>query len=149
MPEAKYIVWGLTAAEVEMDVLTGENCVRRVDLYEDAGQSLSPWVDVGQIEGAFTMGMGLYLTEQFRLDPKTGKRITNRAWVGIPEGQGGDGGDGETTLTMFHLSVAPSWYSAGPTVRCSETGSTYVKAWDRFPGKLRRLKGMFLLYNGF
>lgn len=76
-----YIVWGATAAEVELDVLTGEFCVRRVDLYEDAGQSISPWVDVGQAEGAFVMGMGLFLTERHRFHPVTGRRLTNRTWV--------------------------------------------------------------------
>ena len=74
-------MWGLTAAEVELDVLTGESRFNRVDVYEDAGQSLSPWVDVGQVEGAFAMGMGLYLTEQYRFHPETGQKLTNRAWV--------------------------------------------------------------------
>ena len=76
-----YVVWGLTAAEVELDVLTGEYRFNRVDVYEDAGQALSPWVDIGQVEGAFTMGMGMLLFEQLRYDPKTGRKLTNRAWV--------------------------------------------------------------------
>jgi len=75
-----YTVFGLTAAEVELDVLTGENCLRRVDLYEDAGQSISPLVDIGQAEGAFVMGMGLFLTERHRFNVETGKRLTNRTW---------------------------------------------------------------------
>ncbi|XP_043217578.1 indole-3-acetaldehyde oxidase-like isoform X1 [Amphibalanus amphitrite] len=75
-----YNVFGLTAVELELDVLTGENCVRRVDLYEDAGQSLSPWVDIGQAEGAFVMGLGLFMTERHRFHPDTGKRLTNRTW---------------------------------------------------------------------
>lgn len=79
-----YTVWGLTAAEAEVDILTGESRFNRVDLYEDAGQALSPWVDIGQIEGAFVMGMGLHLTELFRYDKKTGQRITNRAWSYYP-----------------------------------------------------------------
>ena len=78
-----YNVFGLTAVELELDVLTGENSVRRVDLYEDAGQSLSPWVDIGQVEGAFVMGLGLFLTERHRFHPDTGKRLTNRTWVSI------------------------------------------------------------------
>ena len=32
-----YNVWGVTASEVELDVLTGEHLIRRVDLIEDAG----------------------------------------------------------------------------------------------------------------
>ncbi|XP_037075287.1 LOW QUALITY PROTEIN: indole-3-acetaldehyde oxidase-like [Pollicipes pollicipes] len=75
-----YSVFGLTAAELELDVLTGESCVRRLDLYEDAGQALSPLIDIGQAEGAFVMGMGLFLTERHRFDVETGRRLTNRTW---------------------------------------------------------------------
>ena len=32
-----YNVWGVTSSEVELDVLTGEHVIRRVDLVEDAG----------------------------------------------------------------------------------------------------------------
>lgn len=42
-------VYGLTLAEVEIDVLTGELEIIRVDLIEDAGQSVSPGIDVGQV----------------------------------------------------------------------------------------------------
>ena len=81
----RYSVWGLCAAEAELDVLTGEYRFNRVDLYEDAGKALSPLVDVGQVEGAFTMGMGALLFEQLRVDPKTGRKLTNRAWVSLRE----------------------------------------------------------------
>ncbi|XP_043246690.1 abscisic-aldehyde oxidase-like [Amphibalanus amphitrite] len=80
----RYSVWGLCAAEAELDVLTGEYRFNRVDLYEDAGKALSPLVDVGQVEGAFTMGMGVLLFEQLRTDPKTGRKVTNRAWNYYP-----------------------------------------------------------------
>ncbi|XP_037080201.1 xanthine dehydrogenase/oxidase-like [Pollicipes pollicipes] len=75
-----YNVFVLAAAEVELDVLTGEYRFNRVDMYEDAGQSLSPWVDVGQVEGAFVMGMGLHLFEEYRYDPDTGRKLTDSAW---------------------------------------------------------------------
>lgn len=42
-------VYGITLAEVEIDVLTGESEIIRVDLIEDAGQSVSPELDVGQV----------------------------------------------------------------------------------------------------
>ena len=46
--------------------MTGEKNLRRADLIEDIGTSISPEVDVGQLEGAFVMSLGeLYF---FRLE---------------------------------------------------------------------------------
>lgn len=44
-----YHIYGLTCAEVEIDVLTGKIQISRVDILEDTGQSISPMVDVGQV----------------------------------------------------------------------------------------------------
>ncbi|KOB71901.1 Aldehyde oxidase, partial [Operophtera brumata] len=44
-----YTVYGVCAAEVELDVLTGSHQLRRVDLLEDTGISISPDIDVGQL----------------------------------------------------------------------------------------------------
>jgi len=75
-----YIIHGATVTEVEFDVLTGEKLIRRVDLLEDAGQSINPHVDIGQVEGAFMMGIGLWTSEHIKYDPTTGEKLTNGTW---------------------------------------------------------------------
>ncbi|XP_063385553.1 uncharacterized protein LOC134671625 [Cydia fagiglandana] len=76
----KYVVHGVTLAEVEVDILTGEWELLRVDLLEDAGMSISPGLDVGQVEGAFIMGLGYWTTEHMVYDSDTGEVLTNRPW---------------------------------------------------------------------
>lgn len=44
-----YPVYAVCALEVEVDILTGVHEVRRLDLLEDTGRSLSPQIDVGQV----------------------------------------------------------------------------------------------------
>ncbi|KAH8358795.1 hypothetical protein KR093_002516, partial [Drosophila rubida] len=81
-----YHVYGLTLTEIELDVLTGNSQIRRVDLLEDAGESLSPYIDVGQIEGGFVMLLGYWLSEQLVYDRQTGRLITNNTWHYKPPG---------------------------------------------------------------
>ncbi|KAJ8311861.1 hypothetical protein KUTeg_010587 [Tegillarca granosa] len=63
-----YYTFGAGCSEVEIDCLTGEHQILRTDIVMDLGKSLNPAVDIGQIEGAFTMACGLYTTEEIHLD---------------------------------------------------------------------------------
>ena len=63
-----YFAYGAALSEVELDVLTGENRVRQVDIVHDVGKSLNPAIDMGQIEGGFVQGMGWLTTEELVFD---------------------------------------------------------------------------------
>ncbi len=59
-----YYAYGAAVSEVVVDTLTGEWKLLRADALYDAGQSLNPAIDIGQVEGAFIQGMGWLTTEQ-------------------------------------------------------------------------------------
>jgi xanthine dehydrogenase large subunit len=63
-----YFAYGACCAEVEIDAMTGENRVSRVDILHDVGRSLNPAIDIGQIEGGFVQGMGWLTTEELVYD---------------------------------------------------------------------------------
>jgi xanthine dehydrogenase large subunit len=63
-----YFAYGAALSEVEVDTLTGEYRLRRVDILHDAGQSLNPAIDLGQVEGGFIQGVGWLTTEELWWD---------------------------------------------------------------------------------
>jgi xanthine dehydrogenase large subunit len=78
----KYYSFGVCAAEMEVDGFTGAYRTRRVDIVHDVGDSLSPLVDLGQIEGGFVQGAGWLTLEDLRWDTTDGPgrgRLTTAA----------------------------------------------------------------------
>lgn len=59
-----YYTYGAACSVVELDVLTGEHLVLKSDIVMDVGKSLNPAIDIGQIEGAFMQGVGLFTMEE-------------------------------------------------------------------------------------
>ncbi len=81
-----YFAYGACCAEVEIDLLTGENRVLRADILHDVGRSLNPALDRGQIEGGFIQGMGWLTTEELWLD--TGRRALDPRPVDLQNSRG-------------------------------------------------------------
>lgn len=71
-----YFTQGVTAAEVEIDTLTGDWTARRADIKMDVGRSINPAIDYGQIEGAFIQGQGLFTTEEMLWHRASGQMFT-------------------------------------------------------------------------
>lgn len=71
-----YFTCGIAVALVELDVLTGDHVVLRSDLLMDIGQSINYAVDIGQIEGAFIQGVGLFTMEELLVQSSSGASLT-------------------------------------------------------------------------
>ncbi len=79
-----YYAYGAAVSEVVVDTLTGESCLLRADLLHDAGRSLNPAIDIGQIEGGFIQGMGWLTTEELVWHPADGSRNAGRLSTHAP-----------------------------------------------------------------
>ncbi|MFE0683865.1 xanthine dehydrogenase molybdopterin binding subunit [Streptomyces sp. NPDC058961] len=79
----KYFAHGAAATEVEVDGFTGAYRIRRVDIVHDVGDSLSPMIDIGQVEGGFVQGAGWLTLEDLRWNtddgPQRGRLLTQAA----------------------------------------------------------------------
>ncbi|XP_012937727.1 indole-3-acetaldehyde oxidase [Aplysia californica] len=79
-PTYNYFTYCAAVVETEVDILTGESQIRRVDIMCDFGESLNPTIDIGQVEGAFVMGLGCFLSEDTKFDDVTGRILNDGTW---------------------------------------------------------------------
>jgi xanthine dehydrogenase large subunit len=86
-----YFAYAAAVSEVEVDGFTGDYRLLRTDILEDVGDSVSPLVDRGQIEGGFIQGVGWLTLEELVWDAK-GRLATAGAstyklpsWSEIPD----------------------------------------------------------------
>jgi xanthine dehydrogenase large subunit len=79
-----YFAYGAAVSEVVVDTLTGEWKLLRADILHDAGQSLNPAVDIGQIEGGFIQGMGWLTTEELVWHPNDGSKNAGKLTTHAP-----------------------------------------------------------------
>jgi xanthine dehydrogenase large subunit len=71
-----YFAYGVSCSEVVIDTLTGEYRILRTDILHDAGRSLNPALDIGQVEGGFVQGAGWLTMEELVWDD-TGRLRTH------------------------------------------------------------------------
>uniref|UniRef100_A0A182JF08 Xanthine dehydrogenase n=1 Tax=Anopheles atroparvus TaxID=41427 RepID=A0A182JF08_ANOAO len=64
-----YYTFGAACSEVEIDCLTGDHQALRTDIVMDVGSSINPAIDIGQIEGGFMQGYGMFMLEEMIYSP--------------------------------------------------------------------------------
>jgi len=74
-----YATYGAAVSEVELDVLTGEIEILRVDVLMDLGRQLNAGIDIGQVEGGFVIALGYFFSEQVLWD-KNGRQLNIGSW---------------------------------------------------------------------
>ncbi|MEP7300712.1 MAG: xanthine dehydrogenase molybdopterin binding subunit, partial [Caldimonas sp.] len=67
-----YFAYGAAVSEVVVDTLTGEWKLLAAHVLHDAGRSLNPAIDIGQVEGGFIQGMGWLTMEELVWHPNDG-----------------------------------------------------------------------------
>ena len=109
----KYFAYGAAASEVEVRRFDGSYTLRRVDVVHDVGDSLSPLIDLGQIEGGFVQGAGWLTLEDLRWDtsdrPTRGRLATQ----------------GASTYKIPSLSEMPGIFNVLLLDKAHEEGAVY------------------------
>jgi xanthine dehydrogenase large subunit len=103
-----YFVYGAAVAEAEVDGFTGEYRLLRTDILQDTGDSASPLIDRGQIEGGFVQGLG-WLTLEELIWTADGRLATN----------------GASTYKLPSWSELPAEFHIGFLARAAEPGVVF------------------------
>ena len=103
-----YYSYGAAVSEVEIDGFTGQYRILRADLLHDVGDSLSPLIDLGQVEGGFLQGVGWLTTEEL-------------TW----SEQGALLASGASTYKLPTLGECPPVFNVSLLQRASEPGVVY------------------------
>uniref|UniRef100_A0A8D0ANI5 Xanthine dehydrogenase n=1 Tax=Sander lucioperca TaxID=283035 RepID=A0A8D0ANI5_SANLU len=98
-----YFTYGVACSEVEIDCLTGAHKNLSTTIVMDVGHSLNPAIDIGQVEGAFMQGLGLFTLEELHYSPRGVLLTRGPGSYKIPAF-----GDIPTQLTVSLLRDAPN-----------------------------------------
>ena len=79
-----YYANGVAITEVAVDIFTGETKTLRTDILHDAGKSINPAIDIGQIEGGYIQGLGWLTSEELKWDKLGRLTSANPATYKIP-----------------------------------------------------------------
>ncbi|TAN66420.1 MAG: xanthine dehydrogenase [Methylobacter sp.] len=80
-----YHVYGCASVEVTVDCLRGIYSIDRVSIVHDAGKSLAPMIDRGQIEGGVVQGLGWMTMEEIIYDQQGRLKTDNLTRYKIPD----------------------------------------------------------------
>lgn len=103
-----YFAYGAAVSEVIVSGFTGQYRILRSDVLHDVGDSLSPLVDRGQVEGGFIQGIGWLTTEELVWNDR-GAFLSN----------------GASTYKLPSLGECPATFNVGLLKRAAEPGVVY------------------------
>ncbi|CAN9498296.1 unnamed protein product [Ophioblennius macclurei] len=98
-----YFTYGVACSEVMIDCLTGAHENLSTTIVMDVGHSLNPALDIGQVEGGFMQGLGLFTLEELHYSPQGVLLTRGPGTYKIPAF-----GDIPTQLTVSLLRDAPN-----------------------------------------
>ena len=71
-----YFTYGVALSHVQVDLLTGDHVVLASHLLMDLGLPINAAIDLGQVEGAYAQGLGLFTREELLYSTKDGMLLT-------------------------------------------------------------------------